>query len=133
MSLELCAVIHFVRLKPTPNQAIFSELKKVHGKDVITLRAVEKWTAAFEGEPTDLADLPRSGRPRDTGNVGAGPALIKCEGYLSQEEITRMLGIHDKALTCILCDVLNRRNVNFKSGPHAPDNSHKTARVQASQ
>jgi hypothetical protein len=54
-------------LKHTPNGAILSELERVYGKDAITLRAVEKWTAAFDGGCTELADLPRSERPRDTG------------------------------------------------------------------
>jgi hypothetical protein len=42
-----------------PNQAILSELKEVDGKDVISLRAVEKWTTVLDGRGTELIDLPR--------------------------------------------------------------------------
>jgi hypothetical protein len=63
-------VIHFLWLKHTPNQAILCDLEEVYGKDVITLRAVEKATAALDGGRTELGDLPRSGKPRDTGKVG---------------------------------------------------------------
>jgi hypothetical protein len=62
MSVELRAVTHFLWLKHTPNQAIHSELQQVYGTDVITLRTIEKWTAAFEGGHIHLADLPRCGR-----------------------------------------------------------------------
>jgi hypothetical protein len=54
MSLELCAVIHLFWVEHASNQAILSELKEVYGKDVITLRAVEKWTADFNGGRTEL-------------------------------------------------------------------------------
>jgi hypothetical protein len=57
MSLELRTVIHFLWLKHTPNQAILSELEEVYGKDVISLRAVEKWTTAFYGEHTEFAQV----------------------------------------------------------------------------
>jgi hypothetical protein len=82
-------MIHFLWLKHIPNQAILSELEEVHGKDVITLWAVEKWTAAFDSERTELADLPRFGRPRDTGKVDAVSTLIEGEGYLSQKKTHR--------------------------------------------
>jgi hypothetical protein len=87
--LEPGAIIHFLWLKHTPNQAILSKLEEVYGKDVIPLWAVENWTAAFDGGPTELADLPRSGRSRDTGKVGAVSALIEGEGYLSQKKTHR--------------------------------------------
>jgi hypothetical protein len=53
----------FLSLKHTPNQAIYSGVQQVYGTDVLTLRTIEKWTAAFEGGRTDLADLPIPGRP----------------------------------------------------------------------
>jgi hypothetical protein len=89
MSLDIHAVIHFLWLKHTPNQAIVSELEEVYGKDVITMPAVEKWTAAFDGGRTGLADLPRFGRLRDTGKADAVRALIEGEGYLSQKKTRR--------------------------------------------
>jgi hypothetical protein len=55
----------------------FSALEEVHSKNVSTLRAVEEWTAAFDGEHTEPADLPWSARPRDTGKVDAVRALIE--------------------------------------------------------
>jgi hypothetical protein len=87
MSLELPAVMHFLRLKHTPNQAVLFGLVEVFGKDVITLRAVKTWTAAFDGGRTELADLPRCGRPRGTVKVNAVRALIEGEGYLSWKRI----------------------------------------------
>jgi hypothetical protein len=77
MSLELRVVIHFLWLKHTANQAILSEIEEVYGNIVISLRAVENWTATFDGAGTELADLPRSGRPHDTGKVDAVRALIE--------------------------------------------------------
>jgi hypothetical protein len=71
MSLELPAVIHFFWLKHTPSQAILTELEEVYDKDVVTLRAVGKWTAAFDGGRTEFPDLPRSQSPRGTGKVDA--------------------------------------------------------------
>jgi hypothetical protein len=41
------------------------------------LQAVEKWTAPFDGGRIKLADLPRSGRPRDTGKIDTICALIE--------------------------------------------------------
>jgi hypothetical protein len=46
---------------------MLSELEEVYGKDAVSLRATEKWTAAFDGGRTKFADLPRSRKPRDTG------------------------------------------------------------------
>jgi hypothetical protein len=83
MSLESCAVIHFLWLKHTPKEAILSELEEDYGKDVIPLRAVENWTTAFDGEYTELIDLPESVRPHDTGRVDAVRAMTDGEGYLS--------------------------------------------------
>jgi hypothetical protein len=59
---------------------IHSDLQQSYGRDVITLQTIEKWSAAFEGWPTDLADLPTSGRPGDTANIDAVPALVESEG-----------------------------------------------------
>jgi hypothetical protein len=61
ISLERCVVIHFLWLKHIPNHVILSELEEIYGKDVMSLRAMEKWAAAFDGGPTELVDLPRSG------------------------------------------------------------------------
>jgi transposase len=107
MSLELHAVIHFLWLKHTPNQAILSELEKVYGKDVVSLRAVEKWTATFDGGGTELADLPRSGRPRDTGKVNTVRVLIEGDGHICQNKIAQMLGIRHETGKRILRDYLN--------------------------
>jgi hypothetical protein len=45
---------HFLWLKHTPNQTILSELEEVDGKDAVFLWAVEKWVAAFDGDPPDF-------------------------------------------------------------------------------
>jgi hypothetical protein len=81
MPLEIRAVIHSLWLKHTPSQTISSELEEIHSKDVISLRAVEKWTAASHGERTQLVDLPRFWRPRDTGKIDAVHGLIECERH----------------------------------------------------
>jgi hypothetical protein len=109
----------------TPNQAIHSELQQVSGTDVITLRTIEKWTAAFDGARTDIADLPRSGRPRGTANIDAIRALIQSEGYLSQKKIAHLLGIHHETVKSIMRSDLNMRKVNFKWLPHALNNSQR--------
>jgi predicted XRE-type DNA-binding protein len=133
MSLEPRAVIHFLWLKHTPNQAILSELEEVYGKDVATLRPVEKWTAAFDDGPTGLADLSRSGRPRDTGKVGAVRALIESEGNLSQKKIAQTLGVHHETIKHVLRDDLNMRKVNLKWVLHALGSSQKAVGVQVSR
>jgi hypothetical protein len=61
MSVEPRVVIHFLWPKHPPNQAILSEVEDVYGKDVVTLRAVEKWTESFDGGRTELADFPSLG------------------------------------------------------------------------
>jgi hypothetical protein len=79
----LRAVIHFSWFKHTPNEAILSELEEVYGKDVMSLRGIEKRTAAFDGGRIEFADLPRSGKSRDTGEPDAGRALIEArDAYL---------------------------------------------------
>jgi hypothetical protein len=133
MFLELHAVIHFLCLKRTRNQAIPSELEELYGKDMIWLRAVEKRTPAFTGGCTEFADLPRSGKPHDTGKVGAVRALIEGEGYVSQKKIAQILGVHQETVERNLRDDLNMRKVNFKWVPHALDNSQKGARVHVSR
>jgi hypothetical protein len=80
MSLELWTVMHFLWLTHAPNQVIHSELEQVDCNDVITLSIIEKWTTAFETGRSDLADLPRYERPRDTGKVDAVRALVESEG-----------------------------------------------------
>jgi hypothetical protein len=77
MSLERRTEIHFLWLKHTAIQAILSELEEVYGKEAIALRVVDKWIPAFDGWRTELADLPRSGRPRETENVDAVRAQIE--------------------------------------------------------
>jgi histone-lysine N-methyltransferase SETMAR len=133
MSLEIRAVIHFLWLKNAPNQAILSELEHVYGTGVITLRAIEKWTAAFEGGRTELADLPRSGRPRDLGKIDAVRALIEGEGYLSQKKIAQILSMHHETVKSILREDLNMRKVNFKWLPHMLNASQKASRVEVSR
>jgi hypothetical protein len=133
MSVELWAVMHVLWPQHTPNQAIHSELQQVYGTDVITLRTIEKWIAAFEGGRTDLADLPRSGMPRDTADIDAVRALIESEGYLSQKEIAHVLRIHREKVKSILRGDLNMRKVNFKWLPHALNSSQKAARVDVSR
>jgi hypothetical protein len=81
---------------------------------VISLRAIEKCTPGFDGWYIEFVDLPRFGRPRDTGNVDAVGALIEGEGCLSQKKITQMLNICHETLKHILHDDLNMRKVNFK-------------------
>jgi hypothetical protein len=58
MPLELRAVIHFLWLKQTPSQAILSEFDDVYGKDMITMPAVEKWTAGFDSSRPLLCPCP---------------------------------------------------------------------------
>jgi hypothetical protein len=104
----------FLVAQAYPNQVILSELEKGYGKDVITLRAIEKWTAAVERGRTELADLPRSGKPGDTGKVEAVRALIKGEEYLSLKKMAQMLCVHDDTIKRILRDDLNIHNMNSK-------------------
>jgi hypothetical protein len=114
MSLELRAVIRFLWLKHTLNQVILSKREEIYGKDVITLRAIGKWTTAFNGWRTGLADLPKSERRRDTRKVGAVRVLTEGEGCLSQKKIAQMLGVHHKTIKRLLRDDFTMRNVNFK-------------------
>jgi hypothetical protein len=128
--LELPAAIHFLWLKHTANQAILSELEGVYGKDVIALRAVEEWTAAFDGGRTEPADLHSCGRPRNTGKVDVVCALIEGGGYLSPKKIAQMLGVYHETIEHILGDELNMRKVNFNWVLHALDSSEKAVGVQ---
>jgi hypothetical protein len=61
VSLALRAVIHFLYLKHTPKQTLLSELEEVYGKDVISLLAVEKWTAALMADAASLLICPGPG------------------------------------------------------------------------
>jgi hypothetical protein len=133
MLLELYTVIHFLWLKHTLNQTILSELEEVYGKDVISLRAVEKWIAAFDGGRTEFADLPRPERPRDPGKVDAVRGLIEGEGYVSQKKIAQMPGIHHETVKRILRNDLNMPRVNFKWVSHALDSCQKAVCVQVSR
>jgi histone-lysine N-methyltransferase SETMAR len=133
MSLEIRAVIHFLWLKELPNQAILAEMHDTYGPEAVTLRTIERWTADFIAGRTELADLPRSGRPRDTGHVGRVRELIESEGYLSQKKIAHILGLHPNTVKHILCEDLKMRKVNFKWVPHSLSDSQKAARVQISQ
>jgi transposase len=133
MSLELRAAIRFLWLKHTLNQAILSKHEGIYGKDVITLRTIEKWTAAFNGWRTGLANLPKSGRRRDTGKVGAVRVLTEGEGCLSQKKIAQMLGVHHKTIKRLLRDDLTMRKVNFKWVLHALGSSQKAVGVQVSR
>jgi hypothetical protein len=133
MSLELRAVIHFLWLKHAPTQGIHFEPEQVYGEDVITLRTIEKWSAAFGGERTDLADFPRSERPCDTGKVDTVGALVESEGCLSHKKTEHILGIHHETLKSILHEDLNMRKVNFKWLPPALNSSQRVARVEVSR
>jgi hypothetical protein len=133
MALELRALIHFLWLKHSPNQAILSELDEVHGNDVITLRAVEKLTASFDGGGTELADLPRPGGPRDTEKVDAIRALIEGRGWLCRKKIAQMLGVHLETMKRLLRNDLKMRKMNFQLVQHAPGSSQKAVRVQFSR
>jgi hypothetical protein len=112
MPTELSAVIHFLCLKHTRKQAILLELEKVYDKGVISLRAVENWTAGFDGARTELVDLSRSESPRDTGKVYLVPELIEGEGCLSQKKIADMLGIRRETVKRVSHDNLKMRKLN---------------------
>jgi hypothetical protein len=94
----------------------------------MTLGAVEKWLAGFDGWRTELADLPRSRRPRDTIKVEALCALIEGEGYLSQKKIAQILGVPHETIRRIWRDGRSMRNVRFNWVPHALDCSQKLFR-----
>jgi hypothetical protein len=113
MSLELRAVIRFFSLKHAPNQPILSELRHVSGKDLMSLRDSEKWDAAFDGGRTEFADLPMSEKPHDTGKVNPVRALIEGEGYLSQKNITQILGTRHEIAERIFHNDLNTCKMNF--------------------
>jgi hypothetical protein len=100
-------LVHSLRLKDVPSHAIISEVKEVYGKDVISLRAFRKWTAAFPGGGTDLVDLPGSGRLRDTAKFDPVRELIEGEGPPSQKKISQTLGIHHETGNRILRDDFN--------------------------
>jgi hypothetical protein len=116
-------------LRHFSNPAILSGLEEIYGENVIPLRAVEKWTAAFHGGRTDLVDWLRSETPRDTGEF-ALRALIEGEGYLSQANTAQMLDIHYETVKVILRYDLSMRRVNFKWVPHELNISQKAVRVQ---
>jgi hypothetical protein len=130
---ELRVLTYFSWRKHAPDQAIHSEPDQVYGRDVITLRTIQKWTAAFESGCTDLVDLARSGVPRDTGKVDAVRALVESEGCLSQKKIAHILGIHHETVKSILRDDLTMRKVNCKWLRHALKSSQKAARVEVSR
>jgi histone-lysine N-methyltransferase SETMAR len=100
---------------------------------VIALRAVEKWTVAFDGERARRVVLPRLGRPRDTGKVDVVSALIEGEGCRFQKKIAPMLGVHHETIEGILRDDLNICKVNFNWMPHTLDSSQKASWVQVSR
>jgi hypothetical protein len=112
--LELCAEFHFLLFTHTPNHSVFSEHKEDYSEDVITLRPVETWTAAFDRAHTELTDLLRPGRARDIGKVNAVLALIEADGCLSQKKIAQMPGIHQETVKCILRNDGNMRKMNFR-------------------
>jgi hypothetical protein len=100
---------------------------------VISLRDIEKGTAAFDGGHTEPIDLPRYRRPRDTGKVKVVPTLIEGEGGLSQKKIAVMRGIHQETVKRIRRDDLNARKVAFKWVPYALNSSQKVVWVQVSR
>jgi hypothetical protein len=89
MSLELCLVIHFLSVKHARNQAILSELEEASARSVISLRAVEKWTAAFDGRRTKFIDLSRSEVAHDIRKADPVRAQIEGEGRISQKRSYR--------------------------------------------
>jgi hypothetical protein len=86
----------------------------VYGKDGITRETIEEWTGVFDSGPTDLTDLPRSGKQHDIGKVDDVHALVESEGYMSQKKIAQMLGRHHETVKSILRNDLNMGKVNFK-------------------
>jgi hypothetical protein len=133
MPLEPRAVVHFWSPRQIPNEMIHSELEEIYGKDAITLRTIEKWTVAIERGRAGPADLPRSGRWRDTGRLDAVRALIRGQGYLSWENTAQTLDIHHETAKCILRDGLHMGKVNIMWLPQARDSSEKTAWVELSR
>jgi histone-lysine N-methyltransferase SETMAR len=133
MDEEYRAVIHFLWLKGTPNAVIYSELKDVYGREVMTLRSVENWTKRFREGRKELSDLRRSGRPRDARHITAIMALIESEPFLSQKRIAGRLNLHQATVKTILCDELNMRKVNFKWIPHTLSAAQKLMRVALSE
>jgi hypothetical protein len=65
---------------------LLSGLEEGYGKDVISLRAVKKWAAAYDGGCPELVDLPRFRRPCDTGKVDTVRALMEGESLAGMEE-----------------------------------------------
>jgi hypothetical protein len=114
MILEWYTVIYFLWFKHTSKQAIPSELEEIYGNDMVMLWDVEKWIATFDSWHTGLADLVRSGRLRDIGEVDTVRALMESEEYPSQKKIAQMLGIYHEIVKHILCNNLKMWILNFK-------------------
>jgi hypothetical protein len=94
---------------------------------------VEKWTAAFENGSTELAELPRSGRPRASEKVNAVRALVGAEGHFSQKNISQRLGYHHETMKYQLRNDLNMQEVNCEWAPQTLDIARKAARVEISR
>jgi hypothetical protein len=96
---------------------------------VISLRAVEKWIAAFDGGRIQCVDLPSFGRPGHTGKLDTVRALTEGKGDLAQKKIAQMLGSNCETVEHILCDDLNKRKANFESVLHVMNISPKAVRA----
>jgi hypothetical protein len=133
MSLETRDVIHFFWRKSTSNQASLSKRQRVYNTNVPTLRTIQNRTADFANGRTELADLPRPGRPRGPINVDAVRDLIESERFLSQKQIGHMLGPHSDTVNRISREARRCAKMNCRWISHAIESSEKVARVQVAK
>ena len=74
----------------------------VYGEGICTLRTVRNWVKKFENSDFDVADCPRSGRPRRTDLTAPLQELLEEHPFMSARAMAKEFGVDKTTILRVL-------------------------------
>ena len=119
-SESLRILIHFCWALGHPPMEIHSQLVKVHGEGVCTLRTVRNWVKKFEQGNFKITDCPRSGRPCRTDLTAHVQQLLDDYPFMSSYALADELGEDKTTILRVLKNQLGLTRISRRWVPHEP-------------
>jgi len=114
----LRVLIHFCWALGNPPTVIHSQLVKVHGDGVCTLRTVRNWVKKFEQGDFEITDCPRSGRPCRTDLTPHVQQLLDDYPWISSHALADELGEDKTTILRVLKNQLGLTRISRRWVPH---------------
>jgi len=133
LSTEYRAVIRFCVLLGKENKDICAELIQAYGENAPSESTVRRLAREFRHGRTNIADMPRSGRPRIEGLPEQVSALLLNQPFASTWDIADELGISHMTAYNVLVRDLHMHKFVSRWVPHELSERNKADRANLSK